>query len=804
MLLHDIRYAVRALLANKGFAIVAVLCLGLAIGINTMIYSVVDGILIQPLPFEDPGRLVLLNETNQRAGIREAGVSYRNLGDWRERNQVFVDMAGYQGRSLTLADSGDPERYRGAAISWNLFPLLGVKPALGRGFTKDDDRLGAEPVMIISDEIWHRRYQADPSIVGRRVLLNGAPRTVIAVMPPKFQFIEAQHLWLPLDPFVHDQPRDTRSMAVFARLKPDASLDRARTDMDAVTARLSTEYAKENDGWGVRIRPIAEDFIPPDVRLVILTMMGAVTLVVIVACANMANLMLARASARRREISIRAALGAGRLRIARQLLTEAVIVALASVPLGLVLAQMGLDLLDRAMPPGQVPYYIHWELNLNVLLYSFAIAACTGIVFGLAPALQAAKLNLTESLKEGGHGSTVGSRRARLRNSLVVSEVALSVVLLVGASLFVRSFLNLQNARGGFDTTPLMTMRFFMSGEPYLTDEPRARRVEDIVRRIEGLGDVQAAFASNLIPLGGGGDGGRVIVEGRTVPRGEEPSIGFTGVTSHFFRTLKVALVGGRDFSDTEGQARVPVAIINQAMAKRVWPNENPIGRRFRLQDREPVEWFRVIGISQNVRHGDISDEDPVGPNAYVPYPYSNFPNAGLTIRVAGEPARITAAAREQIRASDAGLPVFEVRTMEEVRQLGFWEDRIFGWLFSIFAAVALLLAVIGVYGVLSYAVSQRTQEMGVRVALGAARGDVLRLIVGQGVRLAAIGVAVGLVGSFGVTRVVRTLLFNVTPTDPVSFIGVSLFLVFIAALASYVPARRATAVDPLTALRVQ
>ncbi|MBI3263966.1 MAG: ABC transporter permease [Acidobacteria bacterium] len=803
MLLHDLRYAVRTLVGNRGFAIVATLCLGLAIGINTMIYSVVDGILIQPLPYENPSQLVLLNETNQRAGIRQSGVSNANLRDWRERNQVFADLAGYQGRSLTLADTGDPERYRGAAISWNLFPLLGVKPALGRGFTRDDDRLGAEPVMIISDEIWHRRYQADPSIIGRRVLLNGAPRTLIAVMPPKFQFIESQQIWLPLDPFVHDQPRGSRNLAVFARLKPDASLDRARWDMDAVTARLSTDYPKENDGWGVRIRPIAEDFIPPNVRLVILTMMGAVTLVVIVACANLANLMLARAGARRREISIRAALGAGRLRIARQLLTEAVLLALASVPLGLVLARVGLDLLDRAMPPGQVPYYIHWELNVDVLVYSFVIAACTGVVFGLAPAVQAAKLNLTESLKEGGHGSTVGSRRARLRNSLVVAEVALSVVLLVGASLFVRSFLNLQNAQGGFDTAPLMTMRFFMSGESYTTDEPRARRVEDIVRRIEGLGGVQSAFASNLIPLGGGGDGGRVIVEGRTVPRAEEPSIGFTGVTSHFFRTLNVPLVSGRDFSDAEGQARVPVAVINQAMAKRVWPNENPIGRRFRL-DREPVEWFSVIGISQNVRHGDISDEDPIGPNAYVPFPYGSFPNTGLTIRVAGEPAGITAAAREQIRASDAGLPVFEVRTMEEVRQLGFWEDRIFGWLFSIFAAVALLLAVIGVYGVLSYAVSQRTQEMGVRVALGAGRGDVLRLIVGQGVRLAAIGVAVGLVGSFAVTRVIRTLLFNVTPTDPGSFIGVSVFLVLIAALASYAPARRAIAVDPLIALRAQ
>jgi putative ABC transport system permease protein len=421
-------------------------------------------------------------------------------------------------------------------------------------------------------------------------------------------------------------------------------------------------------------------------------------------------------------------------------------------------------------------------------------------VFGLVPALQATRSNLQDSLKEGARGSTSG-RRAWLRNGLVVAEIAMSLVLLIGASLFVRSFLNLQNASVGFDTSHLLTLRFYFPGVVYEPANAKTQRVEEIVRRIQALPGVEAAFASNFVPLGAGGGGGSVIVEGRTVARGEEPGITFIGATPRLRQTLNVALVSGRDLTEAEETARTPVALVNQTMAKQLWPGQDAIGGRFKLTG-DLDDWFTVVGVIADFRHGQGASNRPIFPSAYVPYSFSPTFNTGLTIRAAGDPARIASAAREQIRLSDATLPVFQVRTMEELRQFSFWRYRLFGWMFSAFGAVALLLASIGVYGVLSYAVTQRRQEIGVRVALGAARRDVLALVVGQGLRLAAVGILVGILGAFGVTRFVKTLLYNVTPSDPLSFALVAAFLIVVATVASYVPARRAMAVDPIIALR--
>jgi putative ABC transport system permease protein len=805
VLLQDIRYAARTLRHNILFTTVAVVCLSLAIGLNTMIFSVVEGVLIQPLPFADPDRLMELNESHPPSGIRRAGLSYANLRDWRERNRSFTTIAGIQFRSLAIADRGDSERYDGAAISWDLFSTLGVVPALGRDFVPDDDRSGAEPVVLLSDDLWRARYNSDRAIVGRSLLVNGRPHTIIGVMPPDFEFPMFQKVWVPLAPLVHDEPRSRRSLMTVARLKPGVSIEQSQEDLKAVAADLSRDFPTTNDRWGAVVRPIKDDFIPDDVRLILLTMMGAVTLVLVIACANVANLLLARAAARRREISIRTALGAGRLRIARQLLTEAIMLSLLAVPPGVALAYVGNLLVERSIPPDDIPYVIQWGINTPVLVYTIGIALLTGIVFGLAPTVQTATMNLHAGLKEGGRGTGGTGSRARLRNALVISEVALSLILLVGASLFVHSFLNLRSANAGFDTAPLMTMRVYMTGESYAAEDTRARRADEIVRRIESLPGVRSAFASNLIPLDGGGGGGRIVLEGRSFPSGEEPRFGFTAVTPHLLKTLAVSLTRGRDFTDAEGQSRAPVAIINETMAARFWPKEDPVGRRFTLKDAEVTDWFTVIGVVRDVRHDEIEPGDESFPQSYVPYPYAATPNTGLTIRVAsGDPAAITSVVREEIRRIDPGIPLFAVRSMEEVKRLGFWQFELFGWLFGTFGAVALLLAVTGVYGVLSYSVSQRTQEIGVRVALGACRRDVVRLVVGQGLRLAAVGIAVGLLGSFGVTRVIASVLYNVTPTDPVSFVGVSLFLTLIAAAASYVPARRATAVDPLVALRAE
>jgi putative ABC transport system permease protein len=804
MLVQDIRFGLRTALKNKGVTAIAILCLAVGIGLNTMMFTVVDGVLIKPLPYRDPDQIIQLHTTHQRSGIRRGALSWLDLRDWRERAHSFGAIAGLQGRSFTISDQGNPERYSGAAIGHELFPMLGIAPQMGRAFNADDDREGGEPVALLSDDLWRRRYGADAGIVGRSIVINSRPHTVIGVMPPRFRFPNNQLLWVPLAQYATSKERGERGLSVYARLKDGTTLEQGRQESVAIAAALASAYPDTNEGWGAYLRPLREAFIPADVRLIVLTMMGAVTLVLLIACFNVANLMLARASTRAREISIRTALGAGRGRLLRQLLTESVIVGLASVPLGIALAWLSTQLMNSSIPPDQLPYFIHWELNTRALIYTIGVAALTGIVFGLAPAIQASKADLQETLKESGRGMA-GSGRAWIRNTLVVAEVALSLLLLIGASLFMRSFLNLRHASGGFDTAPLMTMRFYLPSEQYATSEAKSRRVEDILRRVEALPGVHAAFASNLVPLGSGGGENRIAIDGQAAAKGDEPTVGFTGVSPHLLRTLGLPILRGRDFTDAEGVSRTPVAVINQAMAVKFWPKEDPIGRRFRVIDDDTNrEWFTIIGVTSDFRHYELDDFDAIAPCAYVPFPYGAFPNTGLTLRAAGDPALIAGPAREQIRASDPSLAVFQVITMEALRQRGYWQFWLFGWMFSMFGGIALLLAAVGVYGVLSYSVAQRTQEIGVRVALGAARADVLKLVIVDGVKLAIIGVALGALGSFFVTPVVRTQLYNVSPTDPLSFLAVSLFLTSIAFLASYLPARRATAVDPLVALRAE
>ena len=802
MLMQDVRYAVRSLVKNRGFTAIAVACLALGIGVNSTIFSVVDGVILRPYPYPDADQIVVISSSNQKEGITRGGVSYADFKEFRDSASTLQTIAAFTDRSLTIADgSSDPERFLGSLVSWTLFHLLGTPPVEGRNFSADDDKPGAEPVVLLSYEVWERRYQKDRGIIGRAININGRPHTVIGVMQPEFLFPETSRLWVPIASYEEAASRDQRRLEVFARMKPGVTLQQAEADLQSLAARLAATYPVQNENWSVVLRDLSTWMLPDDVKLVILTMMGAATLVLLIACSNVANLLLARATARQREMSIRAALGAGRWRIVRQLLTEAVMIGLLAAPIGLAIAYIGLKLLDSSMPADEIPYFIQWSLDARSLAYTIAVSMATGIVFGLVPALQAVRSNLQSTLKEGGRGSAGGSR-ALVRNGLVVVEVALSLVLLVGASLFVRSFLNLQTSTVGFDTAPLTTLRFALPGTAYEAPGAKARRVDDIVRRVESLPGVQAAFASNFVPMGGGGGGGRAIVEGRAVERGKEPNIALTAVTPHIRRTLGVQLLKGRDFSDAEGSSRSAVAQINQRMAEMMWPDMDPVGRRFRLVGDPKEEWFTVIGVIADFRHFQGDSTQLAGPSAYVPYVYQETLNTGITIRVAGDPMQITPAVREQIRLADPLMPVFDVSTMEQLRQLSYWQYRLFGSMFSIFGFIALVLASIGVYGVLSYSVSQRVQEIGVRMALGAERRDVLKLIVGQGVKLSALGVAGGLLGAAAVTPVIRTLLYNVTPTDPISFAGVSLFLAMVAVLASYLPARRAMAVDPIVALR--
>ena len=804
MLLQDIRFGVRTALKNKGVTALAVVCLGIGIGLNTMMFSVTDGVLFKPLPYKDPDRLVALFLSNKEQGIRRSNLSLLEAQDWRERTRSFSAIAALQYRNFTVSDGGDTDRYLGAAVSHQLFSVLGTPPQLGRDFRADDDRHGAEPVVMLSDDLWRRRYNADPSIVGRAIQVNSRPHTVIGVMPPKFKFPENQYLWLPLEEFVFaPSPRANRGLATFARLKDGVSLEQARADGDAVAASLAQAFPETNKGWASNIWTMRQWAIPEDVSLIIWTMMSSVTMVLLIACFNVANLMLARASTRAREMSIRTALGAGRGQILRQLLTESVMVGLLSVPLGILCAMGGLKLMDMSIPPDDIPYFITWSLNVRALLYAIGVAALTGIAFGLAPALQASKPNVQEALKDSGRGMA-GAGRSWMRSILIVAEVALSLLLLIGASLYTRSFLQLQHANGGFDTKPLMTLRYYMPNEIYTTPELKAQRTEDVVRRVEAVPGVHAAFASNLVPLDGGGDFRNIEIDGHPAEKGREPGVEFIGVTPHMLKTLGLTLRRGRELTETESFAKTPYAVVNDAMVKKFWPNEDPLGRRFKIVSGDEG-WFTVVGVVPDYRHGELDNTDPIEPCAYVSYAYGAFANTGLTVRAAaGDPASLASALREALRAADPKIALFSVRTMEELRALGYWQYFLFGWMFSLFGAIALVLAAIGVYGVLSYSVAQRTQEIGVRVALGASRMDVLKLVVVQGLRLAVIGVVIGVVGSFFVTPVIQSTLINVSATDPASFIGVSLFLTAVAYVASYVPARRATAVDPLVALRAE
>ena len=801
MLLQDVRYAWRSLMTSRGFTAIAVACLALGIGINTTIFSMVDGVMLQPYPYADAERIAVLGGRNQRLRINRAGISYPDYRDLRDQNTTIASMAAFTRRSLTLADgTSEPERFDGAPITWNLFGLLGTPPVIGRDFGPEDDRPGAEPVVMLGYEVWQTRYAGDRAVVGRAISINGRPHTVIGVMPPRFAFPENQRLWVPLAEYGEKAPREARNLQIFAKMKPGLTIDQVAADVGGIADRIAKAYPQNRD-WTVAARPISDWMLPDQPKLIVLTMMGAVTLVLLIACSNVANLLLARASVRHREIAIRSALGAGRFRIVRQLLTEAVMIGLFSAPLGMLVAWGGLQLLDGSIPPDSIPYFIHWSLDARSLGYTVAISIVTGILFGVVPALQATGTTLQESLRQGGRGAT-GERRAWLRNGLVVAQVGLALILLIGSSLFIRSFLNLQGARVGFDTAPLLTLRFYLPGETYDPADAKARRVEDIVRRTESLPGVAAAFASNFVPLGGGGGGGDVLVEGKPVESGQEPPIAWIAATPHLRQTLGVALLRGRDLTDSEGTTRNPVALVNQTMAKKLWGDDDPIGRRFRLTG-EGRDWFTVVGVVADFRHFQGDNDDVVAPAAYVPYPFEPTLNTGMTVRVAsGDPAAVASAIREQIRLSDATLPVFQVSSMEDLRQRSFWQYRMFGIMFFLFGAIALVLASIGVYGVLSYSVSQRTQEIGVRVALGAARRDVMRLVVGQGLKLAGVGVVLGIAGAALVTPAIRTVLYNVTPTDPLSFSVVAMFLIGVALAASYIPARRAMAVDPIVAIR--
>ncbi len=801
-LFQDLRFAFRTLLRARGFATVAILCLGLGVGVNTAVFSMVNALLIRPFPFHEPDRVVTLYAANARLGYAESYASQADLADWIAGSPGTIqEAAAFYGRSFAVAGPGEAERVEGTAAGANVFALLGIRPALGRSFTAGEGRPGGPRVVMLSDALWRRRFAADPRVVGSKVVLNGSPAEVIGVMPPRFKFPETSELWIPLAPDP-SQPRDERYVGMVARLRPGATLEQANAELGAVARRLAAEYPETNTGWGARVVSYRDDMINGPLRLMLSLMLGAVGLVLLIACANVANLMLARSAGRAREIAVRTALGAGRARVVRQLLTESVVLALAGGALGVLIANAWTKWTVSRIPE-ELPYWIRFDVDAPVLAFTLALSALTGIVFGIVPALRATGGDVQQTLRDGGRGASAG--RSRLRGALVVGQISLALVLLVGATLMIRSFVAASRAELGFDTSKVLTARIYLAGDRYAPQAARVAFLEAAAQRIAALPGVKAAAATNAIP---GDDGGEMIdveAEGSPRPRGAEITGELFGGTPGLWDALGTPLVAGRAFTAAEGaDTAATAAVVSQSLARRLWPGAAPLGRRFRIASEKGV-WFTVVGVSRDLHYEEVGEETPESkrqvflPAARLPYRVFAF-----LVRTEGPPAAAAAGARRELRALDSTLPTFDVRTMDEVRRYTTWTQRLWASLFGSFGTLALVLAAVGVYGVMAYTVSQRTREIGIRMALGARGGDIVRRVVGEGALLAGGGVALGMIGALGAARLMRGVLYGVAPLDPFTFLFIPLLLAGVALLASWLPARRASRVDPMVALRAE
>ncbi len=801
--LQDLRYAGRMLRRSPGLTSVAVLSLALGIGANTAIFSVVNAVLLRPLSYKDPDRLVMLVES---ISTRDITSSYLNFTDWRDQNTVFKQTATVRPQeSFNLTGAGEPERLQGRLVSANFFSTLGTKPVRGRDFLAEEDRPGVTPAVILSQGFWQRKFGGDESILGKQLNLNNQSFTVVGIMPANFQFGSEADVSVPIG-LSADRFRlrgKDPGVIVVARLKSTVTMEQAQAELNTIASRLEQQYPETNTGRRVRIEFLQESIVG-DIRPSLLILLGAVGCVLLIACANVANLLLVRSAVRQKEMAIRAALGAGRLRIIRQLLTESVLLAVIGGALGLLLAGWGTHFMISYLPDG-IPRIREVSVDALVLGFTLVASLLTGGICGLIPALQVSKPNLTDTLKEGDRGST--SRRQRVRSLLVVSELALTLVLLVGAGLLIKSFWQLQQVDPGFNSQNLLTMQISVS-------ESQGSRVanffDELLQRVQSLPGVQSVAISNGLPFEGANQP-PFIVEGQPRPEpGKEPSGILYIASPGYFQTMEINLLRGRSFTSQDTRDTPPVAIIDEALARQHFQNADPIGKRvtFALPASPSYE---IVGVVRHVEHSRLDGQGPVQSEVYVNFnqiPLQALPQRvrriNLLVRSKSDPPSLAAAARNQILTLNKDQAVFNVRTMKQIVSQSVAARRFSMLLLAVFAGLALALAAVGIYGVISYSVAQRTHEIGIRLALGAQKSDVLKLVLGQGMILAAIGVAIGLIGAFVVTRVMATLLYGVSATDSVTFISTSLLLVGMALLACYVPARRASRVDPMVALRYE
>ncbi len=804
VLIQDVRYALRSLRRSPGFTATVVAVMALGIGVNTNIFTVVNGILLRAMPFPAAERVVVVEQTNRATGDNDMEVSFPDLFDYRARARSFERFGAYYESNAYLTLNREPERFQSAVVSADLFPALGVKPMLGRGFTPEEEELGRNwSSVVVSHRIWRDRFASDPRVLGRTLRMNGRTRTIVGVMPPGFRFPETADFWIPLPYDPAEDHRDARFLEVVARLKPGAPLESARAELQTLAQALEREYPATNTGIGVAVVQIQERWAR-EIRPMMILLMAAVGFVLLIACANVANLMLARATVRHRELSLRLALSASRGRIARQLLTESVLLALAGGALGLLVAQWGMDLVLATIPI-ELPYFLHFEQDGRVLAFTGLVAVGTGILFGAAPALHPFGASLAESLKEGGAHASAGAARGRLRSALVVAEVALALVLLAGTGLMVRSFLRMQDPRMGLEPRGVLTGGITLPFAVYPQDEQKRVFFRELVHEVEALPGVRSAGAVTVLPAGNNSWTRSLTVEGGAATDPNTwPSFYYAAATPGYFRTVGIPLRRGREFRDADGGGAERVAIVSESAARRLWPDRDPIGRRLRFREaRDSVVWRTVVGVVGDVRQLVRDHRRPLAA-VYVPHAQDPHQTMSVVVRSDRDPAALAAAVRRRLQARDPDLPLYETRTLPAAIQRALWEPRLYTVLMGVFALLAVAIAAVGIHGVMAYSVAQRTQEIGIRMALGAAQGAVLRMVIGQAMRLTVLGLGIGLAAAFATTRLMANLLFGVSPSDPPTYLGVTLILAGSALLASWLPALRATRVDPMVALRCE
>jgi putative ABC transport system permease protein len=798
-LIKDLRYGVRSFLKRPGFLLIAVATLALGIGATTAMFTVVNSVLLRPLPFPEPDRIVLFEGVNPRQGITESNMSVPDIADWQKQAQSFDQIAAFVSGGVFISTGDEVERVRATGVSPEFFPLFKTNPISGRTLQADDMQQASDAAVVISHSLWQGRFGGTADVVGRKITLNGKPANVVGIMPAGFTYPGDCDVWTPLPLEPSKEARENRFVSVVTRLKPGVSLAQAQTEMDTLNQRLAQNYVDTNSGWSVRLTELRESLVG-ELRTSLLILLGAVAFVLLIACANVANLLLARAAYRQKEIAVRTALGASRLRVVRQLLTESVLLSVVSGLLGLALSLWFIKLLLAITPPN-TPRLSEIGIDWRVFAFTFAVTILAGVLFGLFPALQTSRPNLNETLKDSGRRGAETSGHNRAGSLLIVSEIALSFILLAGAGLLIKSFLHLREINPGFNPDQILTMRVTLPPGKYKQGEPRAQIYKQLIDSVKATPGAQSAGLVLSLPLGGDSFNvwRGVIREGRPLTPDEQTNAQHLPVTPDYFQTLQIPLKAGRLFTDQDTLQSTRVAIVNETMARALWPNENPIGRRFIVwrDEKLPREVVGVVGDTK----GSL-DKEP-GQQMYVPYAQDpTWGSLSLVVRTTGEPSALAGSVREAIRAVDRGVPNYNLKTMNDVVSTSAAPRRVPMLLLSAFAGVAMLLAMLGIYGITSYYVTQRTHEIGVRMALGAQIVDVLKLVLRRAMLLALIGIGIGVAGAVAVTRYLTSLLFGVKPIDTLTFVMVAVVMAVVVFVACLVPARRAAKIDPLEALR--